>query len=189
VIRAMFRALPLFNLFVARRKHPPPQPDGLVAIRLIFLGNFIPLFLFGVLLSLQIRLRHWFASSEGDWFALLVIAAGLGSQLGIRWLLRRPLDVSTPLALIGEWRGRLFIGMGLSSAPALIAFIATFLTGTLWIYLLGLFFAVLGFLTIGPTRKNLTQLQERIREQGSPLSLVAVLRHPPPGDGSSVRRG
>ena len=51
----------------------------------------------------------------------------------------------------------------------------------LWIYLVGLSFALAGFAIIAPTRANIERKQQKIQASGSPLSLgQALLDSTPP---------
>jgi hypothetical protein len=50
----------------------------------------------------------------------------------------RPLDCESPASLNASYRVRFFIDFGFVQAPALVAFVGSFLMGTWWIYLLGL---------------------------------------------------
>jgi hypothetical protein len=155
-----------------------PEADGLTGLRLIFIGIVGSLWMsLGVLLSI-VDPKDWFAPGHVGWFPALVVAAGVASVLRLRSLGSRPLDPSSLTSLAASYRDRMFIGIAVSEAPALIAFVGTFLMGVLWVYLVGLGFSTINLILVGPTRRNLEQLQEAIRSRGSPLSVVEALVRP-----------
>jgi hypothetical protein len=74
----------------------------------------------------------------------------------------------------------MFIGIGLAEAAALFGVVGIFLSGSLWVYLVGLAFGLFGLWRVAPSRRNLTEDQTRLRQQGSSLDLVAALNALPP---------
>jgi hypothetical protein len=78
-------------------------------------------------------------------------------------------SILAALAFVAPWDGN---GDGL--VPC-----GTFIAGSLWIYLVGLPFALVGFAIIGPTRTNIERRQQALRALSSPLSLgQALMNHP-----------
>jgi hypothetical protein len=68
-----------------------------------------------------------------------------------------------------------FIGVGVASAAALWGFVGVFLGGSLWIYLVGLAFGLVGLGMIAPARRDIERRQREITAAGSPLSLLDAL--------------
>jgi hypothetical protein len=63
----------------------------------------------------------------------------------------------------------------LAESAALFGFVGVFIGGSLWIYLVGLAFAVVAFWMIAPTRLDIERKQREITAAGSPLSLLDAL--------------
>jgi len=76
----------------------------------------------------------------------------------------------------------MFIGIGCADSVALFGFVGIFIGGTIWLYLLGLAFALPGLALIGPTRADIERRQQQIAAQGSSLSLLEALMAPPSRD-------
>jgi small-conductance mechanosensitive channel len=94
--------------------------------------------------------------------------------------LRRPdptaaLPTSSPEPLARYYRALFFIEVGVAVAAALWGLVGVFLVGSLWIYLVGLAFGLVGLLMIAPTRSDIERRQREITEAGSPLSLQDAL--------------
>jgi hypothetical protein len=68
-----------------------------------------------------------------------------------------------------------FIGVGVAEAAALWGFAGVFLGGSLWIYLVGLAFGLVGLWMIAPARSDIERRQREITAAGSPLSLRDAL--------------
>ena len=81
----------------------------------------------------------------------------------------------------------MFTGVGLAELPGLVAIPAAIISDSLWVYLLGMAFALAGFWRIAPSSRNLARDQEAISSTGSPLSLIEALMkagpYAPPASG------
>ena len=65
--------------------------------------------------------------------------------------------------------------VGVASAAALWGFVEVFLGGSLWIYLVGLAFGLVGLGMIAPARRDIERRQREITAAWSPLSLLDAL--------------
>ena len=145
-------------------------PDGLTALRGIFVGLVAALPLFAVSLSF---LDNETESSGAA--PVAVVLVGLLSIWGIQRLHRRPLATMSTDALAASWRARFFIGVAIAEFPSLVAIAVTFVGVPLWIYLVGMVFSLLGFFRIAPSKRNLARDQDAIRSTGSPIDLTEAL--------------
>jgi O-antigen/teichoic acid export membrane protein len=157
----------------ARRR----ETNGLIVLRSVFLGLIVPLLLFVVMLSF---IEPWDGGDEG-WVPWVVVVIGIASLAGLAGIRRRPLPTTSPEALARLYRAWFFIGVGVASAAALWGFVGVFLGGSLWIYLVGLAFGLIGLWMIAPTRSDIERRQREITAAGSPLSLLdAIISVPRP---------
>lgn len=113
--------------------------------------------------------------------ASTVVAAGLLSSWRIRALERRLLRARTDRELAVGYQAVFFIQMGLAQLPALVAFILSFFSGSVWVYVIGAVVASLNFWLMAPTRRNIVRMQERINAAGIPSSLGRTLTTRPVG--------
>ncbi|MGK2929128.1 MAG: hypothetical protein ACSLFO_06065 [Acidimicrobiales bacterium] len=108
-----------------------------------------------------------------------VVAAGVVAygfvSVTVPRLVGRALDCSSPETLIGGYRTRFFLRIAYADAAALIGFVGFFLSGDWWLYPLGAFFSLIGFIQLAPTRRNLERDQEELNSSGCGLSLVNAL--------------
>ena len=74
-----------------------------------------------------------------------------------------------------------FIQLALAQLPGLVAFILSFFSASVWIYVLGAVVASLNFWLMAPTRRNIVRMQERINAAGIPSSLGRILTTRPVG--------
>jgi F0F1-type ATP synthase membrane subunit c/vacuolar-type H+-ATPase subunit K len=153
--------------------------DAVTATRMIWIGLVLALFSYAFVLSFIIERSRWFATDGTGHPWMVVGLTGLVSVALVRWISTRPLDVRDQRALAKSYRSSLFMGIGFGEAPALIAFVLTFVTHTLWVYLLGLGFSLIGLTLIAPSPRNIRRRQDQITASGSPLSLGAALLEPP----------
>jgi hypothetical protein len=147
------------------------ETDGLVALRSVFLGLVAALLLFVVALSF---IAPWDGGDEG-WVPWAVVVLGIASLAYVARIRRRPLPTSSPEPLARYYRALFFIEVGVAVAAALWGLVGVFLVGSLWIYLVGLAFGLVGLLMIAPTRSDIERRQREITEAGSPLSLQDAL--------------
>jgi hypothetical protein len=151
------------------------ETNGLIAIRGRLLGFLVSLFLFVFAMSF---IAPWDGGDE-RWVPWAVAALGVYSVAAMAWIRRRPLVTGSPEALAGSYRARFFIGVGLAQSAALFGLAGVFIGGSLWIYLVGLAFGLVGFRMIAPTRLDIERRQREITAAGSPISLLDALTADP----------
>jgi len=154
------------------------EGDNLIAARAVYLAIILSMLLAGLVLLLITQPGSWFVPTPPLWPILVAVFAVVAGLRVLALGLSRP-KLSSGYSLATTYRARMFIAFGYADMPAFVAFIGTIVTGVFWIYLLGLAVSLPAFIVIGPTHRNLRALQDRISEEGSSLSIVAVLRHPP----------
>jgi hypothetical protein len=152
------------------------QTNGLIVLRSVFLSLVVPLFLFLVALTF---IEPWDGGDE-RWTPWMVLAIGVLSLAGIARIRRRPLPVGSVKALALTYRSLFFIGIGLAEAAALWGIVGVFLGGSLWIYLVGLAFSLVGLRMVAPTEGDIERRQREIAAAGSSLSLLDALISMPP---------
>jgi hypothetical protein len=163
-------ALPIVG-DVMRVRGRRAETNGLIVLRSVFVGLIVPLPLFVVVLSF---IGPWDGGDEG-WVPWAVVAIGIVSLAYVARIRRRPLPTTSPQALARSYRALFFIGVGVAEAAALWGFTGVFLGGSVWIYLVGLAFGLVGLWMIAPTRRDIERRQREITAAGSPLSLVDAL--------------
>ena len=156
------------------------RPDGLVALRFVFLSFCVALLMIGVvvgLLASSVAERDQVTSGPVALVGVVVI--GVLSLVLVRFVPIR-LDCADELALARSWRGRFFARMAASEVSALAGFIAFHLTGVPALYPVGLVFTAIGFAVSGPLRANLVRDQEALALRACAIPLVPALRRPVP---------
>jgi hypothetical protein len=157
------------------------KENPLVALRAIYVALLasLPLFLFALSFIVP-----WDGSSAQDWFAGLVAILG-AAAIGLVQLARhRPLSLESPKQLAASYRAPFFIAVSYAQSAALLGFVGAFLTDSLWVYVLGMGFGLLGLALLAPTRADIERRQRQIEARGSSLSLLeALMETPPPGWG------
>jgi hypothetical protein len=130
-------------------------------------------------LRLRDELHRTLDGGDERWVPRAVAALGVYSLAAMAWIRRRPLVTGSPEALAGSYRARFFIGVGLAQSAALFGLAGVFIGGSLWIYLVGLAFGLVGFWMIAPTRLDIERRQREITAAGSPISLLDALTADP----------
>jgi hypothetical protein len=151
----------------ARRR----ETNGLIALRSVFISLVAALLFFVVAYGF---ITPWDGGDE-RWVPWTVVAIGIGSLVYIARIRRRPLPTTSPEALARSYRALFFIGVGVGSAAALWGLAGVLLGGSLWIYLVGLAFGLVGLWMIAPTRSGIERRQREITAAGAPLSLLDPL--------------
>jgi len=160
-------ALPIVGS-VMRVRARGRETNGLIVLRSVFLGLVAALLLFVVPLSF---IGPWDGGDE-RWVPWAVVAIGIASLAWVARIRRRPLPTTSPEVLARHYRAWFFIGVSAAADAALLAFVGVFLGGSLWIYLVGLAFGLVGLWMIAPTRSDIERRQREITAAGSPLSLL-----------------
>ena len=150
------------------------DPDPLTVMRIIFLGLEIALFLWLLVLSF---VTPWSDGDVGAW-PWIVVAAGLLSLAGVAWVRRRQFNTESETDLAGQFRTAMFLGIGIAEIAWLVGLVATLLTKSLWIYLLGLGFAFLDMTLVAPGRAEIARRQRQIDATHPGLSLTRSLLRP-----------
>lgn len=159
-----------------RPRSDPDRPDGLIALRMVFLAICAGLLAVGVLVGLLAADADRADGSVGAGpAAAAIVAVGILSLLLVRFLPLR-LDCRDELALARSWRGRFFARAASAELAALAGFIAYLLTGVPALYPLGLVFSALGLAYGGPFRATLVRDQEQLALQACAIALVPALR-------------
>jgi hypothetical protein len=149
---------------------------GLTIIRTVFLSLIVSNLVF---LEAFRFVVPWDGGDE-KWVPWGVTALSCWALLGLELLRRRTaLSIESETSLATAYRARFFIGVGLAESAPLSGLAATFIAGSLWVYLIGLAFGFVGLWRIAPSQRNLSREQAHLREQGSSLSLVAALNAQP----------
>jgi hypothetical protein len=104
----------------------------------------------------------------------VVIALGVAGQVLVR-LVDPQLNGATDASLTATYRQRFFLWVGVGEAPAFLGLLAAVATDRFWLYLVGCVFAVLSYVHIAPTARNLARDQARLDQNGTPRSLVSAL--------------
>jgi hypothetical protein len=174
IVRSLaFMWIPIIGLLLIRRRRG--SADGITWLRFIYLGIVMAVWLMAFVLLFVVPSDRWFKTDQAMWFPPIVVAAGLLSLGYVQRIRSRALDTGNPTALAASYRSNSFIGLAVSEAAALIAFVASFFMGAWWIFLVGASFATIGFILIGPSRREIARRQEQIAAQGSSLSLGRAL--------------
>jgi hypothetical protein len=182
--RPIIRRLPiLFVPVIGFLRFNRGRPrDHLLEFRLIFIGVVGALWLFLYGLFFIVPSDRWWKTDRVPWFLAVVIGIGILGQIRIRALRRGQLDLSSEERLAASFKTKVFIGFGSAEIAALAAFVGTFLMHALWICPIGLAFSTVGFVRVGPTKREIARRQRQIADQGSTLSLLdALAKTPPPG--------
>ncbi len=165
---ALRRVIPFYGL-TAR---PAQQGQGLTATRILYLGVAAAIPLYWVLFSF---IAPWDAGDDGIG-PYLVVVVGIASIAVTSRLMRWNLDPSTPEALAASFRRRMYLAIATAEVASLFSIAASFVvSNSLWIMGVGAIFSLVGLWIAAPSKRNLATDQERLRERGSSLDLVAVL--------------
>jgi hypothetical protein len=157
----------------------------LTQLRTVYLAFLFSLFLFAFVLSF---IAPWDGGDE-RWIPLFIAGFGVYGLAIASWFGRRPYIYAKrgmpPVApadlaqLAAVYRTRMFLGIALVQAVALMGFVGVFIGGSLWLYCLGLALSLFGHWRVAPSRRNIERDQERLREQGISLDLTTALMTQP----------
>ena len=155
---------------VMRVRARSAEANGLIVLRSVFLGLIVPLLLFLFVLGF---IAPGTAETRG-WVPWAVVVIGIASLAYVARIHGGPSRQRRQRRLPAP-RAWFFIGVGVAEAAALWGFAGVFLGGSLWIYLVGLTFGLVGLWMIASTRSDIERRQREITAAGSPLSLLDAL--------------
>lgn len=156
--------------FGLRRSDKPT----LVVLRSLFLMAPITWFLFAtVLVALSSD-----ASSRPPWLLPAIVAAGIVDVGLALWLKSLPLKSSDSSELAASYSAQVIVGWSFASASVLWGFVGFFMGGGMLAYAAGVPFGLAGLLLMAPTTSNIARYQQKLRESGTPLSLLEALMRP-----------
>jgi uncharacterized membrane protein len=171
--------MPGVSMFWAQRR--AGRVHGLVLLRTVLLSFVSALVLIGVVVFILDATSSASARADGNQelavaVVVLVGAAGLAIANVIS---RRPLDCESDQALAESYRKSFFLRIALAELAALVAFVAYFLVGGPWLYLVGAAFSAIGFARLAPTAAHLARRQDDLGRAGCLRSLSGALRRLP----------
>jgi hypothetical protein len=181
VRRLRFGGISIGPVRMLRGRASPP--DGLTALRIVFISILVIPFLYLFALAFIVP---WDRGDE-SWVPWVVTAVGAYAVAFVLWVRRRPLDLTSPERLARSYRANVFIRIGLAEAAVLGGLVGVFVTGSLWIYMVGIVFGLVGLALAAPSVRDTQRRQEEIAAMGSALSLVEVLTSPQQGTGGLGR--
>jgi hypothetical protein len=155
------------------------RADGLVLLRTVFLSFVSALFFVGVVVVLVLDITSGSPTAGVFPAAALVVGVGVVGLVASYLLGQRSLDCGSDQALAESYRKSFFLRIALAELAALVAFVASFLVGAGWLYLLGAVFSAAGFAGLAPTAGRLAQRQEDLERAGCPLRLADAVRRLP----------
>jgi hypothetical protein len=163
----------------AARRPDRLGPDGLSALRALFVSFSAALVMFGVVLVVLAATGSLTGGDVSTGTASAVVAVVGTAQVTAGAVIRRPFDCSDDESLAASYRTRFFLRLAFSESAALTGFVASFLAGSVVPYLVGVALAAVGFARLAPTQANLQADQERLATEGCGRSLVAALMTTP----------
>lgn len=163
----------------ARRRHP----TTLAGLRVLFLAFSLTL----VLISFVVMPFLNNGAEPEDGLDTTVVAAAvfvIGLVVHVASLLfsRRAKFSScrSPAELADLFRSLFMLRIAFAEVPALLGFVAFFLSGSVIPYAVGVAWTAVGFVRIAPTRRHFERLQDEIALQGCPHQLLLALQSPVP---------
>jgi hypothetical protein len=170
--------MPGLSIVLAQRRSG--RADGLILLRTVFLSFVSALFFVGVVVVVLLGITSGSLTDGGAVpAAALVAAVGMAGLFVSHLIGQRPLDCGGVQALAESYRKSFFLRIALAELAALVAFVASFLVGAGWLYLLGAVFSAAGFAGLAPTAGRLAQRQEDLERAGCPLRLADAVRRLP----------
>ena len=161
---------------IFRKKRDVPLVP-LIGMRAIFFGMSVGVFLFGIVVVMNIASAKSPPDDPPVAMAVVILGIGVVVQLAARKF-GRPLDVSSEEALLNSYRGRCIIRTGAAETAALAGFVAALVVAQWWVLLIAALSGGVGFYLAAPTAASVQRDEERLQAQGSGYSLTAVLRRP-----------
>ena len=151
--------------------------DGLTGLRIMFISILVMPFLYLFALAFVVP---WDGGDESwvPWVVTLVCAYAVAFAL---WARQRPIDLTSPERLARSYRSNAFVRIGVAVAAVLAGLGGAFVSGSLWIYVVGMAFGLFGLSLTAPSVRDIQRRQEEIAARGSALSLVEALAAPKRG--------
>jgi hypothetical protein len=148
-----------------------------LAIRQLFGAFCSAIVLIGVALVFVVDSGGDDDSGLGVSTACAVVAVvGIVALAANRLFADRPLECGDPAALSSSHRSRFFLQMAISEAIALVGFVLSVISRSLWPYLVAVPFTAVGFAWAAPTKTRLARDQEQLTTSGCQQNLVASIR-------------
>ena len=144
-------------------------------LRFIFLSFTLALLMFLVVLATVTSKSEQRSPTT---FLALTIAAGVVGLSAVIWNRSRPLQTNSLGAVAQSYMTVSFLSIAFAELPALMGFVGSFITGALWVYLVGLAFTAVGFAMCAPTAAEIRRRDEQLAGLGSPYLLSAALTQP-----------
>jgi hypothetical protein len=163
-------------LFAQRRAG---RVHGLVLLRTVFLSFVSALILVGLVVFILDATSGSVAAGAQELAVAVIVLVGVTGIVVSNLIERRPLDCESDQALAESYRKSFFLRIALAELAALVAFVAYFVAGGVWLYFLGGAFSAVGFARLAPTAGHLARYQEDLARAGCPRSLSGALRRLP----------
>lgn len=103
------------------------------------------------------------------------LAVGLSGPAGAWWARQRTLECGDLDHLARQYATAFFVGVALTESAALFGFVASFLAGGWWPYLVGVALSAIGFALIAPTEAHVARSDRRVMTSGCATSLREAL--------------
>jgi hypothetical protein len=145
----------------------------LAAMRALFIATPIQWAMF-----LQVLVFVHEDKKDLPWLPFALGAVAVTDLLLLAKFTRRAPEGDSLVDLARWFRQVTSLGYALSAAPPLYGFVGYFLTGRLWVYLLGIPFGAAGLALSAPTNRRLAEYDSALRERGSTLRMTDAVMLP-----------
>jgi hypothetical protein len=178
-----WRELPLTLVpAVAIRRIVKTGGSTLQLVRTFFSGYLVMLAAIGLVV---VVLSVWAdGGSRSSNLSTPIVAVGVTAVgalcLVASQLARSNVDCSTDRSVAEWYRSRFFVRIAFADASALAGFAGFVLVWSAWVYLIGLLFALIGFVRLAPTRNHIERDQVELTANGCRRGLLDSLRLPTP---------
>ncbi len=163
---------------IARSFLPPSRrgpANALVLTRAIWIAFFNAILLFGFVLAFTTS--HGAKKTAWPWAVGALVVAAIAEVA--RTIAERPLDCSSPTALLGSWRSRFFVRMACGEVSALVAFFGALVSNQWWVFPVGAVPTLLAFGRAAPTTAHLNHDTQALAAAGCGLDVFEVFTTPP----------
>lgn len=143
----------------------PSGPAPMTVIRQVVL--MVGGTLLALLVALWLALDGQVTGSMDEPLPWILLTTGtLGCVAGLRFARTSPLRAGNLDEFIALHRSATFVGVAAAELPALLGFVASFVIGAMWPYLVGLVPAAFGIASLLPTRERLRSYDRQLRSRG-----------------------